>query len=115
MNSRDGDNVRYVGGRPLSHMSESIAELRRLSFDALADELTALKEKWARAVMHYAEGRDAAAKAHPPLEVAPPVLRPLVPAPRPKLTLVVAGKAQVLPPPQRAGSRARELPQGDAS
>ncbi len=108
MSSREGDSVRYVGGTPLPAMSQAIAELRKQGFAALADELTHIKEAWARRVMHYAQARDAAAHQQP--------LKPPVPmrVPRPQLRVVTLERdAQKPASPARAHVEIPRRPQGD--
>lgn len=65
-----GDAMRLLSERPLPSMGEAIVELRRQGFDALAEELTALRDKWARTAMRHAE----ADTARPIVLATPPKL-----------------------------------------
>jgi hypothetical protein len=96
------DTMHVLGQHAMQPMRESITQLREQGHDALADELTRLRDLWAKVVVRHVTALSMGCV---------PTLKPVVKAPRPRLKLVTR---ELPPPPQRAGSRARDLP-GDAS
>jgi hypothetical protein len=56
-----GDVIRLLAQRPLPLMADAITSLRAHGHHALADELHALREQWARTAMAHAEPKLAVA------------------------------------------------------
>jgi hypothetical protein len=126
----EADLMRAMAGQPRHAMASAIVSLREHGFHDLADELDGMRQEWVDAVLSAASKHArgvtdarAASKLRPPAKA---------PRPRPALRVVVRAREQeraaptlapvTQPPvtlpllldPQRAGSRARDLP-GDAS
>lgn len=55
MSSRrhSADRMHLIGKDPMVPMRSAITELREQGFDALADELTVLREQWAKTVARH--------------------------------------------------------------
>ena len=90
MSSRkhEADMMRALAGRrAMEPMSAALLDLREQGFHDLADELTALRDDWARTVSHHA-GKHARGVVECPLKPLVKAPRPRVQAPKPALRVV---------------------------